>query len=143
MEDVQELQYTPRRQNLFFTTAVDAAIQDADLIFISVNTPTKTQGFGSGMASDLSYVESAARSIAKHATKNSIIVEKSTVPCKTADTIREIVGMPSSYSQSAADRDLSSLKSMPIRSFYLTCCLIQSSLLRVLLFRTCYIPTVS
>ena len=79
-----------RAPNLSFSTDVDAAIDAADLIFISVNTPTKTLGHGAGKASDLAYVESAARKIAEVATTDKIIVEKSTVPCGTARDLREI-----------------------------------------------------
>lgn len=81
---------TGRTPNLFFSTDVAAAIDAADLIFISVNTPTKTLGQGAGKASDLAYVESAARMIAEAATTDKIIVEKSTVPCGTARDLREI-----------------------------------------------------
>lgn len=79
-----------RRQNLFFSTDVAGAIQKADLIFISVNTPTKTVGVGAGRASDVAYVEAAARQIAEVATSDKIVVEKSTVPVGTADSIRGI-----------------------------------------------------
>ncbi|KAF2135531.1 uncharacterized protein K452DRAFT_303475 [Aplosporella prunicola CBS 121167] len=80
-----------RRPNLFFSTNVDAAIAEADLIFISVNTPTKTTGAGAGRASELGYFEAAVRNIAEVATSDKIIVEKSTVPCRTAENIREIL----------------------------------------------------
>ncbi|KAF2721690.1 nucleotide sugar dehydrogenase [Polychaeton citri CBS 116435] len=86
-----------RQPNLFFSTEIDAAINAADLIFISVNTPTKTTGLGAGSASDLAYVEAAARQIAEVATSDKVIVEKSTVPCGTAESLREIfnaVGRP-------------------------------------------------
>lgn len=79
-----------RIPNLFFTTDVAGAIDEADLIFISVNTPTKIAGFGAGAASDLGYVESAARKIAEVARGDKIIVEKSTVPCGTASDLRQI-----------------------------------------------------
>jgi UDPglucose 6-dehydrogenase len=79
-----------RQPNLHFSTDVSGAIHAADLIFISVNTPTKLGGVGSGSASDLAYVESAARNIAEVATTDKIIVEKSTVPCGTAESLREI-----------------------------------------------------
>lgn len=79
-----------REPNLHFSTEISQAIDEADLIFISVNTPTKTAGVGSGSASDLAYVESAARHIAEVATNDKIIVEKSTVPCGTAESLREI-----------------------------------------------------
>jgi UDPglucose 6-dehydrogenase len=80
-----------RGRNLFFTTDVDGAIARADMIFISVNTPTKTYGKGKGMAADLKYVELCARQIAAVATTDKIIVEKSTLPVRTAQTIRTIV----------------------------------------------------
>lgn len=81
-----------RRPNLFFCTDIEKAIQDADLIFICVNTPTKVAGIGKGTVADLGFVEAATRQIAKFATGNKIVVEKSTVPCRTAQSIREIVG---------------------------------------------------
>lgn len=80
-----------RQPNFHFSTDISKAIDEADLIFIAVNTPTKTEGLGAGGASDLAYVESAARHIAEVATSDKIIVEKSTVPCGTADNIREIL----------------------------------------------------
>ena len=79
-----------RGKNLFFSTDSNSAIIEADLIFISVNTPTKTFGVGKGRAPDLKYVESAARKIAEIATRATIIVEKSTVPVKAADSIKKI-----------------------------------------------------
>ena len=66
-----------RGKNLFFSTDVDKAIDEADLIFISVNTPTKTYGTGKGMAADLKHIELCARQIAKVSKNNKIIVEKS------------------------------------------------------------------
>ena len=80
-----------RGKNLFFTTAVNEAIAKADMIFISVNTPTKTYGKGKGMAADLKFVELCARQIAEVSTTDKIIVEKSTLPVRTAETIRTIV----------------------------------------------------
>ncbi|KAL9096948.1 MAG: hypothetical protein Q9165_000912 [Trypethelium subeluteriae] len=80
-----------RSPNLFFSTDVDAAVRAADLIFISVNTPTKYTGTGAGHACDLGYVESATRKIAEVSESDKIVIEKSTVPCKTAETIREIL----------------------------------------------------
>lgn len=62
------------------------------MIFISVNTPTKTFGNGRGRAADLKYVESAARMIAKVAKSNKIVVEKSTVPVRAAESILHILG---------------------------------------------------
>ncbi|XP_013788964.1 UDP-glucose 6-dehydrogenase-like [Limulus polyphemus] len=80
-----------RGRNLFFSTDVDSAIKEADLIFISVNTPTKTYGFGKGRAADLRYVEAAARRIAEVAVGKKIVVEKSTVPVKAAESINKIL----------------------------------------------------
>ncbi|CAF1387833.1 unnamed protein product [Rotaria sordida] len=80
-----------RNRNLFFSTDTKKAIQEADLIFISVNTPTKSYGFGNGRAPDLRYVEEAARQIAHTATNNKIIVEKSTVPVNAAESIKTIL----------------------------------------------------
>jgi UDPglucose 6-dehydrogenase len=80
-----------RGRNLFFSTDVDRAIETSEMIFISVNTPTKTYGEGKGMAADLKYVELCARQIAKIATSDKIIVEKSTLPVRTAETIQTIL----------------------------------------------------
>ena len=80
-----------RNKNLFFSTEVDKAIQEADMIFIAVNTPTKTYGKGKGMAADLTYVEQCARRIAEVATSNKIVVEKSTLPVRTAEAIQTIL----------------------------------------------------
>ncbi len=80
-----------RGRNLFFSTAVKENIAAADIIFVSVNTPTKTYGVGAGRAADLRYIESVARTIAEVATTPKIIVEKSTIPVKTAETIQQIL----------------------------------------------------
>ncbi|KAG2133179.1 UDP-glucose/GDP-mannose dehydrogenase family, NAD binding domain-containing protein [Suillus cothurnatus] len=80
-----------RGRNLFFSADVDKGIQDADLIFVSVNTPTKKSGVGAGFAADLNYVELATRRIAATATSSKIVVEKSTVPCRTAESMRTIL----------------------------------------------------
>ena len=80
-----------RGKNLFFTTQVDQSIADADIIFMSVNTPTKTYGTGAGKASDLKYIELCARKIAEVSTSDKIVVEKSTLPVRTAQTIRTIL----------------------------------------------------
>jgi UDPglucose 6-dehydrogenase len=76
-----------RGRNLHFTTAVEEAIGEADMVFISVNTPTKTKGLGAGKASDLKWVEASARSVAKAARGHTIVVEKSTLPVRTAEVI--------------------------------------------------------
>ncbi|CAK5268407.1 unnamed protein product [Mycena citricolor] len=80
-----------RGRNLFFSTDVENGIRDADLIFVSVNTPTKKSGVGAGFAADLNYVELATRQIAAVATSSKIVVEKSTVPCRTAESMRTIL----------------------------------------------------
>ncbi|MBN10431.1 MAG: UDP-glucose 6-dehydrogenase [Flavobacteriaceae bacterium] len=80
-----------RNKNLFFSTEVDKAIQEADIVFIAVNTPTKTYGKGKGMAADLTYVEQCARRIAEVATSDKIVVEKSTLPVRTAEAIQTIL----------------------------------------------------
>jgi UDPglucose 6-dehydrogenase len=80
-----------RGRNLFFSTNVDKAIAESEMIFISVNTPTKTYGTGKGMAADLKYVELCARQIARVATSDKIVVEKSTLPVKTAEAIQSIL----------------------------------------------------
>ena len=80
-----------RGRNLFFSTDVASGIKKADIIFVSVNTPTKTYGVGAGRAADLRFIESVARTIAEHADRGKIIVEKSTIPVKTADTITSIL----------------------------------------------------
>ena len=77
--------------NLHFSTDLKKNIEEADLIFISVNTPTKTRGIGSGQAIDLKYVEASSREISKYAKGHTIVVEKSTLPVKTAQTIKAIL----------------------------------------------------
>ena len=80
-----------RGRNLFFSTEVDKAIDEADMIFISVNTPTKTYGSGKGMAADLKYIELCARQIARVAKTDKIVVEKSTLPVRTAEAVKNIL----------------------------------------------------
>ncbi len=80
-----------RGRNLFFSTEIDKAIDEADMIFISVNTPTKTYGKGKGMAADLKYIELCARQIARVSNNNKIVVEKSTLPVRTASAIKSIL----------------------------------------------------
>jgi UDPglucose 6-dehydrogenase len=88
---LEEVVKQSRGRNLFFSTDVTKGIREADIIFVAVNTPTKTYGVGAGAAADLRFIESVARSIAKVATGPKIIVEKSTIPVKTAETIKEIL----------------------------------------------------
>jgi len=80
-----------RGRNLFFSTDVDGAIDKADMIFISVNTPTKTYGIGKGMAADLKYIELCARQIARVSKNDKIVVEKSTLPVRTAEALKNIL----------------------------------------------------
>jgi UDPglucose 6-dehydrogenase len=80
-----------RGKNLHFSTDVEGGIKAADIIFVAVNTPTKTYGVGAGRAADLRFIESVARTIAEHANGPKIIVEKSTIPVKTAETIKTIL----------------------------------------------------
>lgn len=80
-----------RGRNLFFSTEVDKAIDEAEMIFISVNTPTKTYGSGKGMAADLKYIELCARQIARVAKDDKIVVEKSTLPVRTAEAVKNIL----------------------------------------------------
>ena len=87
LEIVQEA----RGKNLFFSTEIDQSIREADVIFISVNTPTKQYGAGKGSAADLKFIELCARNIAKVGGGNKIIVEKSTVPVRTAQMVKEIL----------------------------------------------------
>ena len=77
-----------RGRNLFFSTEIEKNIKKSEMIFISVNTPTKTSGKGKGYAADLKYIEACALQIAKASKTNKIIVEKSTVPVKTSEKIR-------------------------------------------------------
>ena len=80
-----------RGKNLHFTTEIKEKIEIADMIFISVNTPTKTKGVGAGKASNLKWIEASARQISKYARNHTIVVEKSTLPVKTAQTINDIL----------------------------------------------------
>lgn len=80
-----------RGRNLFFDTDVDTAIDEADMIFISVNTPTKTYGKGKGQAADLKFIELCARQIAAVAKDDKIVVEKSTLPVRTAEALKSIL----------------------------------------------------
>ena len=86
-----EIVLETRNRNLFFSTDVDLHVKAAEIIFISVNTPTKDYGAGAGHAADLRFVESCARGIAKVGGGNKIVVEKSTVPVRTAQMVKEIL----------------------------------------------------
>lgn len=80
-----------RGRNLHFTTEVEQAISQADMVFLSVNTPTKTRGVGAGQASDLRWIEVSARQVAACAKGHTIVVEKSTLPVRTAETVKAIL----------------------------------------------------
>ena len=88
---LQKLVEGQRGKNLFFTTEVDDKIAEADIVFISVNTPTKTFGMGAGSAADLRFIESCARKIAEVSKTDKIIVEKSTIPVRTAESVKDIL----------------------------------------------------
>ena len=80
-----------RNRNLFFSTNIKDAIQKSEMIFMAVNTPTKTKGEGAGMAADLRYVEACTKEIAKYSKSDKIVIEKSTLPVRTAEKIKEIL----------------------------------------------------
>ena len=80
-----------RGKNLFFSKDIDNAIDRAEMIFLAVNTPTKTEGEGAGMAADLRYIEACAKDIARVSKNDKIIVEKSTLPVRTAEKIKQIL----------------------------------------------------
>lgn len=85
-----------RGRNLFFTTKVEKAIEEATIIFIAVNTPTKTFGIGAGRAANLEFIEKCARQIAKVSIGHKIVVEKSTLPVRTAEAVQRILESASS-----------------------------------------------
>lgn len=91
----REVDIPARQPNLFFSTEVSKCISEADIVLIAINTPTKMRGVGAGRATDMTAVEAVAREIALHAKPGAILVEKSTVPCRTADLIQETVRLPS------------------------------------------------
>ena len=88
---LDELLKNCRNRNLFFSIDIHSAISEADMIFISVNTPTKEKGIGAGKASDLKWIEASARQISELAKGHTIVVEKSTLPVRTAETIKKIL----------------------------------------------------
>jgi len=96
-----------RDKNLKFSTSIEEKINKADMIFISVNTPTKKKGFGAGKASDLKWVEACARKVALYSSNHTIVVEKSTLPVRTAGVIKEILNQS----------EVSSKKSNPKKTF--------------------------
>jgi UDPglucose 6-dehydrogenase len=80
-----------RGRNLFFSDDISGNIEKAEMIFMAVNTPTKIEGEGAGMAADLRYVEASARDIARYSKSDKIVIEKSTLPVRTAEKIKEIL----------------------------------------------------
>jgi UDPglucose 6-dehydrogenase len=102
-----------RGRNLHFTTEVDGAIAEADMVFLAVNTPTKTRGVGAGQASDLRWIEASARQVAASARGHTIVVEKSTLPVRTAETVKEILG---AAQRSAADNVAGEAKTFSVLS---------------------------
>ena len=88
---LDEIVKSCRGKNLFFSVDVDGAIRESEMIFISVNTPTKTYGVGAGRAADLRFLEKCARRIAEVAESDKIVVEKSTLPVRTAESIKRIL----------------------------------------------------
>jgi len=113
-----EVVHTARGRNLFFYEDVEARIDGADIIFVSVNTPTKTFGHGAGQAADLQYWERTARQIARCSTTAKVVVEKSTLPVRTAEAMEailrnndrgvhfEVVSNPEFLAEGTAIRDL-------------------------------------
>jgi UDPglucose 6-dehydrogenase len=88
---LDEIVKSCRGKNLFFSSDVQKGIEEADIIFASVNTPTKTKGVGAGRAADLRYIESVGRTIAKYSQGSKIIIEKSTVPVRTAAALGRVL----------------------------------------------------
>ena len=88
---LEEIVRSTRGRNLFFSTEIERGIKEAEIIFVSVNTPTKTFGAGAGMAADLQYWEKTARQILEHSESSKIIVEKSTFPVRTAFAMERIL----------------------------------------------------
>lgn len=88
---LDELVQATRNRNLFFSTDIEGGIRENDIIFVSVNTPTKTFGTGAGMAADLQYWEKTARQILEHSTSAKIVIEKSTLPVRTALAMERIL----------------------------------------------------
>jgi UDPglucose 6-dehydrogenase len=86
-----EIVEASRGKNLFFSNDVKKSIQESEIIFISVNTPTKKYGIGSGKAADLKYIEICARQIAEYSNSDKIVVEKSTLPVRTAESLKRVL----------------------------------------------------
>ncbi len=88
---LKEVVKIARGRNLFFSSNIKDSIEKAEMIFMAVNTPTRTEGEGAGMSADLRFIEACARDIAKYSKSDKIVIEKSTVPVRTAEKIKEIL----------------------------------------------------
>jgi len=91
--DVEGMHVSERQPNLFFSTDIARCVREADMILIAVNTPTKKRGIGAGRATDMTALEAVTKQIAIHAKPGAILVEKSTVPCRTAEFIHDTVSL--------------------------------------------------
>ena len=98
-----------RGRNLHFSTAVEQSIAEADMVFLSVNTPTKTRGVGAGQASDLRWIEASARQVAACSKGHTIVVEKSTLPVRTAETVKAILSASQGETTDGAPKTFSVL----------------------------------
>jgi UDPglucose 6-dehydrogenase len=117
---LKEIVLSTRNKNLFFSTEIGRHIAEADIIFVSVNTPTKTFGQGAGKTADLQYWEKTARQILEHSSSPKVVVEKSTVPVRTAEAMErilnsndkglsfDVVSNPEFLAEGTAVRDLES-----------------------------------
>ena len=85
---LKEVVAETRGRNLFFSSDIDGAIDRSEMIFMAVNTPTKTEGEGAGMAADLRFIEACAHDIAKYSKSDKIVIEKSNLPVRTAEKIK-------------------------------------------------------
>ena len=106
-----------RGRNLHFSTDVDTAIANSDMVFISVNTPTKARGIGAGQASDLRWVEACARQVAQAARGHTIVVEKSTLPVRTAEAIQTILAAAQQQPTQQAASQVPATQTAEPRSF--------------------------
>ena len=95
-----------RNKNLFFSNKIKEKIKEADMVFISVNTPTKTKGVGRGKASDLKWVEASARQVGEFSKGHTIVVEKSTLPVRTAEVVKSILEAKQNSKESKATFDV-------------------------------------
>jgi len=118
---LEEIVKAARGRNLFFSSEVEETVREADMVFVSVNTPTKTYGIGAGRAADLKFIELCARTIARVSDRPKIVVEKSTIPVRTAESLKavleanardgvrfEVLSNPEFLAEGTAMRDLES-----------------------------------